>query len=126
MSLFHAVAWLDHHDAKIHQFDDSHVESEQIKARSQHTRRHGSAVRAEHEFHAEVCAALDGIAEVLVCGNSTSLTDFRHYVAKHRPSLQDRIVGYEAVDKPSEGQLLALARRYFRKYDRMAGTPTPA
>ncbi len=125
MSLFHAVAWLDHQQAEVHQFDDSHVESEKIKARSQHSRRHGSAVRTEHEFYAEVCSALEGIAEVLVCGNSTSLSDFRHYVAKHRPSLQEHIVGFEPVDKPSEGQLLAAARRYFRKYDRMAGTPAP-
>lgn len=126
MSLFHAVAWLDHQEAKIHQFDESHVESEKIKAHSQHSRQHGSAVRTEHEFYAEVCAALDGITEVLVCGNSTSLSDFRHYVTKHRTSLLERIVGFEAVDKPSDAQLLALARRYFRKYDRMAGTPTPA
>lgn len=30
-----------------------------------------------------------------------------------------------SIDHPSEGQLLAMARKYFVKYDRMAGTPTP-
>jgi hypothetical protein len=35
------------------------------------------------------------------------------------------IVGYEVVDHPSQNQLVALARKYFLKYDRMAGTPTP-
>jgi hypothetical protein len=29
------------------------------------------------------------------------------------------------VDHPSENQLVALARQYFLKYDRMSGVPTP-
>ena len=28
-------------------------------------------------------------------------------------------------NKPTEAQLVAMARKYFVKYDRMAGTPTP-
>ncbi len=125
MALFHAVVRVDHHSAQILQFDPDHVESQKLKAHSHPTRRHGSAVRSEHEFFAEVCAALEGIAEVLVVGSKTALADFRHYVEKHRPQTARHIVGYETVDHPSDGQLVALARRYFLKYDRMAGTPTP-
>ena len=76
--LFHAVVNLDHHKANILQFDAEHVESEKIKASTHYTRQHGSAVRSEHEFFAEVCAALEGITEVLVTGSSTVQADFKH------------------------------------------------
>jgi hypothetical protein len=34
------------------------------------------------------------------------------------------IAGYETADHPSERQLLALARKYFVRFDRMVGQPT--
>ena len=58
-------------------------------------------------------------------GSHSSTADFKHYVDKHRAGLGKQIVGYETVDHPSENQLVALARKYFLKYDRMAGTLTP-
>lgn len=126
MTLFHAIAWVDHQHAQILQFDDEHVQSQKIKPHSRHTRQHQSGVRNEHEYFAEVCDALAGIAEVLVVGPKTGLADFRHYVEKYRPAASKQIVGWEPHDHASENQLVALARRYFLKYDRMAGTPTPS
>lgn len=124
-ALFHAVVWLDHHQAQILQFDAEHVQSSKVKTHHHETRRHGSAVRSEHEFFGHVCDGLAGIPEVLVAGSHTVQADFRHYVEKHRPLLARQIVGYETVDQPSENQLVAMARKYFLGYDRMAGTPTP-
>nr|WP_295082401.1 hypothetical protein [uncultured Roseateles sp.] len=125
MSTFHAVVWLDHQQAKVLQFDTEHVQAEKIKAHSHHTKQRGSAVRTEHEFFGEVVDALNGITEVLVVGSSTAQADFKHYVEKHRPHAAKAIVAYETVDHPTENQLLAFARQYFLKYDRMAGVPTP-
>ncbi|MCU0773752.1 MAG: hypothetical protein MUC74_04375 [Ideonella sp.] len=124
-SLFHAVVWLDHQNAQILQFDAEHVQSSKVKSHRHETRKHGSAVRSEHEFFGHVCDGLAGIPEVLVTGSHTAQADFRHYVEKHRPLVARQIVGYETVDHPSENQLVAMARKYFLKYDRMAGTPTP-
>lgn len=125
MSLFHAVVWIDHQKAQVLQFDAEHVQARKIKTHTHHTAYHGSTVRTEHEFFGEVCAALDGIAEVLVTGPRKGVDDFRHYADKHRPETARRVVGYEVVDHPSEAQLVAFARKYFLKYDRVAGTPTP-
>ncbi len=126
MTLFHAVVWIDHQSAQVLQFDAEHVQAQKVKAHTHHTAQHGSTVRTQHEFFGHVCDALDGIAEVLVTGGKTVQADFRHYVEKHRPALAKGIVGYETVDHPSDNQLIALARQYFVKYDRMAGTPTPS
>jgi stalled ribosome rescue protein Dom34 len=120
MSHSHAVVWIDHHSAQLLHFDAAHVEAQKVKARTDHTRQHGSGVRTEHEFFGEVCDALAGIHEVLITGSHTAQADFRRYVDKHRPALGPQIVGWETVDHPTEGQLLALARQYFLKHDRLA------
>jgi stalled ribosome rescue protein Dom34 len=125
MTFFHAVLWIDHHSAQLLQFDAEHVQASKIKAHTHHTRQHGSTVRTEHEFFAQVCEALPGIQEVLVAGSHQAMADFKHYVEKHRPAVAPQIVGWETVDRPSDNQLVAFARKYFLKYDRMAGTPTP-
>jgi hypothetical protein len=54
--------------------------------------------------------ALNGIEEVLMVGDHTSLSDFRHYVEKHRSIIDASIIGYEVVDHPSENELVALAQ----------------
>jgi hypothetical protein len=125
ISLFHAVVLLDHQSARVLQFDAEQVLPEKIKAHSHHTRQHGSAVRTEHEFFAELCDALAGISEVLITGSHSAMADFQRYVKKHQSALEAQIAGYEPVDHPSDNQLVAMARKYFVKYDRMNGTPTP-
>jgi hypothetical protein len=108
------------------QFDADQVHAHKLKAHSHHTRQHGSSVRTEHEFFGEVCDALAGIAEVLVVGPKTGLADFRHYVDKHRPAAGKAIAGWEVMERGTDNQLVALARQFFLKYDRMSGTPTPS
>lgn len=127
MPLHHAIVLIDHHKAEVLQFDAEHLQAQKLKSRSQHrlhshhTRQPGSDVRTDHEFFSEVCDALDGVGEVLVAGGHTSQADFRHYVEKHRPAVAKQIVAWETVDHPTEGQLLALAKKHFKQVDRMAG-----
>ena len=123
MSLFHAVVWIDHHNAYVMQFDAEHVQSQKVKAHTHHTRQHGSSVRTEHEFFGEVCDALAGITEVLVVGSHTAHADFRHYADRHRPNVVRQVIGWETVDHPTEGQLVAFARKYFLKHENMAAVP---
>ncbi len=125
MTLFHAVVWVDHQTAQVLQFDAEHVEASKVKAHVHHTAQHASGVRTVHEFFGEVCNALTDIPEVLAVGPRTGLADFEHYAKKHRPETAGRIVGFEIVDHPSENQLVAMARKYFIKHDRMAGRPIP-
>jgi stalled ribosome rescue protein Dom34 len=118
----HAVVWLDHHAASIHQFDADSASSAKLKAHEHETRQHNSGVRAVHEFFGDVCDALSAHKEVLITGSRTTLSDFKHYVEKHRPQLMSLVAGYEAVDHPTDGQLIAFARTYFAKFDNLKGT----
>lgn len=121
----HAVVWTDHHHAQVLRFDAEHVAASKVKAATHHTAQHGSGVRTEHEYFGALCEELEGITEVLAVGPKTGLEAFRHYAEKHRPQTARRIVGWEVVDHPSENQLVAMARKWFLRFDRMAGNPTP-
>jgi stalled ribosome rescue protein Dom34 len=121
--LFHAVAWVDHEQAQILQFDAEHLQASKVKAHHHNTRRHQSQVRTEHEYFGSVCDALQGISEVLVVGPKMALADFRHYVEKHRPHTLPLIAGWEVSEHQTEAQLVAMARRFFLKYDAFAADP---
>ena len=110
MPLFHAVVWVGHESAQ------------KVKSHGHYSRQQGSAPRSEHELFGDVCDALDGIKEVLITGSHQSQLDFKHYAEKNRPAVLGQIVGYESVDRPSEKPLIAMARKYFVKFDRMAGS----
>lgn len=121
MSLHRAVIRIDHHTAQIIEFDADHTEAHKVKAHAHYTRQHGSAVRSEHEFFAEVCVALANIPQLLVTGSHQAQADFRHYVEKHCPGMLKQIAGWETVDSPSEGELVALAKQHFLKIDQFQG-----
>ena len=121
MSLYHAVAFVDHQSAQVLQFNSDQVVKHTLHEHLHFTRQHASGVRSEHEFFGEVCDALEGIAEVIVMGGHKGLGDFRHYVDKHRPLLAKHVVEYNVVDHPTEKELVALARKHFEKRAQMGG-----
>jgi len=123
MPLSHAVAWIDHHTAHVLQIDAEKVLDQKVNEHVHYTRQHGSNVRTEHEFFAEVCDALEGIPSVLVAGSHTAQADFRHYVEKHRPAVATQIAGWQTVDHPTEGQIVKMAREFFVKRGELVATP---
>ena len=123
MSKPRVVVLIDHQHALLMHFEVDPVPLQKFKAHTHHTRQHGSQVRTEHEFFGEVCDALSAVGEVLVAGSHVAQADFRHYVEKHRAHVAPQIVGWETVDHPTDGQLAALARQFFARYERMAGRP---
>lgn len=110
MAFIHAVIWLDHHNAHVIEFDPEHTHERHLQAHDHNTRQHRSEVRSEHEFFAQVCDAVNGMASILVTGAHQVQADFRHYIETHRPTLAPKISGWETVDHPTAAQLVARAR----------------
>lgn len=125
MSLFHAVVHINHHAAQVIQFGAGQVAEAKLHTHLQYARQHASGERSEHEFFAKVCEALEGIPEILVAGGHTATAEFKHYLDKHRPKVAARVMDYIMVDRPTEAQLVALARKHFLILDAMAGIPLP-
>lgn len=124
MTAHHAVMFVDHHRAKIFPFGNEPAQT--VHEHLHLTRQHASALRAKHEFLAKVCDALKGLKEVLVTGGHTGLADFKRYVEKHRPETTLKIVAYEVVNRPTDNELMAMARKRFKQVDQMLGRPGPA
>lgn len=122
MSTFHAVVWMDHQEAHVLMFDREHVESQRIKSRSHH--KHQGKAGDAPVFFAEVARALSGTHEVLVTGPGKARNEFRDWCAGHAKPIASAIVESLPADHPTDNQLVALARQYFKKFDAMAADPT--
>ena len=124
MSIHHTVVWLDHREAKIFHFDADKINEIDVHAVVTPSHLHNRAAvsgRREEDahFYHEIAAALMDSAEVLVVGPSTGKLELIRHIHRHDPALEPRIVGVETVDHPTDGQLVAYARKYFRAADRL-------
>jgi hypothetical protein len=77
--------------------------------------------RSNQVFFGKVCDGLDGVAEVLVVGGHTGITNFKHYAQKHRPEVATHIAGYAPVDHASDNELVSLARQWFTHHAQTVG-----
>jgi hypothetical protein len=55
-------------------------------------------------------------------GPGSAKIELLEHVQKHSLGLVRRIVGIKPMDHPTDGQIVAFARRYFHGEDRLRGT----
>jgi stalled ribosome rescue protein Dom34 len=127
----HQVAiWIDQHEAHIFRVDNAVFETSTVHA-PEHVRRHPQREAEPHNhpddeprFFSDVARAVMGADRVLVVGPSTAKLHFRDYVQSHESTLKLQIVGVETVDHPTDKQLAAYVRQYFRDKEQ-AERPVP-
>ena len=122
MTTCHAVVWIDQQEAHVLMFDREHVEAQHIKSRSHH-KHQGKATDLSGLF-IDVANALQGVHEVLLTGPGRARDQFREWCMPHQPAVGKVIIDSVASDHPTDPQLLALARQYFKKFDRMGANPS--
>jgi stalled ribosome rescue protein Dom34 len=122
----HVAVWIDHKEARVLRVEVLPGEEVTVEAAHHLHNKHprGPEEAKEHpedakRFFHEVAAALQGDEEILVVGPSTAKLEFLKYVHKHDHTLEPKIVGIETVDHPTDGQLVAFAKKYFVRRDRM-------
>ena len=127
MPHLHAVVWLDHVEAHVQHFTREDVEKKLVSGkphRHLHTKRNSQAsghAAEDPAYFAEIAKALAGAEEILVVGPANAKIEFIKYLDTHAHDLRAKVVAVETVDHPSDGQVLALARKHFRDIDRMRG-----
>ena len=126
MTYIHAIVWLDHLSARIIAFSDGDGVTIPVESQSTQRQLHrksgkpGSGhVPDDATFFHDVAAALSDVREVLIAGPGTAKVAFRKYVDQRHHDLSRRIVGVETIDHPSDGELAAYARKYFRRVDQL-------
>jgi stalled ribosome rescue protein Dom34 len=126
MSHYHAVVWLDHTQAHVIHISPDDVEKSIVHPASPHHKLHsrlgtlgsGRAPEEQAYYHA-VAEALTGAQEILVVGPAQAKLQLIKHLHAHDPATADKVVGVETVDHPTDGQLVAYARKYFVAKDRM-------
>jgi stalled ribosome rescue protein Dom34 len=126
MSHYHAVVWLDHSEAHVMHISPDDIEKSVVHPTKPHHHVHaksGSVGSGKHTedkgyYHA-IAEALKGAQEILVVGPAQAKLQLIKHVHAHDHDLVDKIVGVETIDHPTDGQLVAYARKYFIAKDRM-------
>ncbi len=122
MSTFHALVWMDHSQAHVLMFDREHVEAQRIKSRSHH--KHPGKSEDHTAFFQAIAQALQGTHEVLLTGPGAARTEFRKWCDQHSASIAHTIVDSVAADHPTDHQLVAMAKQYFKRFDAMGTAPS--
>ena len=122
----HAVIWIDHHEARVFHFSPTDVE--RLVLHPDHPTRHihhkansmGSGHAAEdRNFLQAIVGSITDAGAVLITGPGNAKNELVKHIDQHAPKLMKIIAGVETVDHPSDAQLVALARHYFKAEDRM-------
>jgi stalled ribosome rescue protein Dom34 len=124
MSTFHAVVWIDHTEAHVAMFDKAHVETQRIRSRSHH--KHQGKGADLSTLFGDVANTLVGCQEILLTGPGLARQQFRDWCIQHHRATAARIVDSVPTDHPSDAQLVAMAKQYFKKFDNMAADPSLA
>jgi stalled ribosome rescue protein Dom34 len=147
MSTNHAIVWIDRTEAHVLMFDRAHVEAQRIKSRNTfhkakgghvgtHQNKHGRGAEgsgshspegghslSDEDYYHEVAQALTGVHEILVTGPAQAKNEFRAHCQRHDKDIDKAIVDVVNSDHPTDPQLVAMAKKYFLKYDNLQGKP---
>jgi stalled ribosome rescue protein Dom34 len=128
MPFAHAIVWIDHHTARVIEVSrDQHRVTEIVAtpACRQVHRKSGIIGSGHHgpdrAFLDEVADAVEGVDEIIVTGPGVAKRSFERHLGERRPGIACHIVAVEPSDHPSDGQLVAHARREFRRIDQLGG-----
>jgi len=123
---FHALIWLDHRVAKVFHFNDEDSERATVKSTHPHQHLHHRAnsggsghAPVDKEFLERVTEAVARAGAILITGPGTAKTELDTHLRHLHPQIAAKVSAVETLDHPSDGALLAHARRFFRADDRM-------
>ncbi len=118
-----AIIWIDHSHAKIFNLHPGKVEAENLKKHEVHHHTHGDVAKHKNSDHLyqDVAKELTSVQELLLVGPGTARTEFKHWLDKHQANLAKRVVGNEACDHPTDPQIVALGRKFFKHLDVFTG-----
>jgi stalled ribosome rescue protein Dom34 len=123
---FHFLVWIDHQIAKIINFNsqESNICFVRSGRGAQHLHHKANAGDSGHvgidtDFLKQVTHALQAAGAIMVTGPASAKNELVTYIHREHPELAKRLSGVAALDHPTDGELLAFGRKFFRADDRM-------
>ncbi|KQX38164.1 hypothetical protein ASD04_11100 [Devosia sp. Root436] len=118
--------WIDHNEAKIFGITTHDAEKHVVVdgGPKHHIHRKADHVRIgtdpmSHDFLDEVAQALGQAKAIMIVGPGRARTELAGHLNDRFPAIAKRIWALEPMDHPSEAELVAAARKYFRAAARM-------
>lgn len=122
---YHAVVWIDHRQARVFHFNAEDADKELIRPehpiRDYHRKspRTGQHDPENQAFLEEVTKSIADAGAVLIVGPSNEKLELVKHIESKHPQMRVRIEGVESVDHPTDGELVAYARKFLKSADRM-------
>jgi stalled ribosome rescue protein Dom34 len=123
---YHAAIWIDHREARVFNFNPTDVETLVLRPDdpTRHIHHKANSIGSGHaatspDYLREVAESVADAGAILITGPANAKTELVEYIHLHDPRLEKAIAGVEAVDHPSDAQLVAYARKYLAATDRM-------
>ena len=106
MSAPHAAVWLNADEAHVYRFGAGEVERCEVRADGD------GRIRDDREYFDAILAELTEVEGWMMAGPAGPRQDFEKYVRLgHAEQLAKKLVGVEAMNEPSDGELLRHARK---------------
>ncbi len=116
------VIWIDSAEAKVFKLKAGAVETKHLHPHGH--KHHIEPVGKKHTHHPEweslfkdVETHIGDASEILILGPGEAKTAFKSHLEKHAHGLASKVVGLETTDHPTENQILAHARKFFKASD---------
>jgi len=118
---FHAIVWIDHSQAKVFHVglsgEDEMILHPHLPTRHLHHKANtigGGHSGLDKEFLGQVLTAISDAGEILIIGPASAKTELAKYLREKHPRIAERIVAVEAADHPSDREIVAYAKKYFK------------
>ena len=111
--------WLDRENAHIHKIWSDEASTEALHAHHHSHHTHSKNEQRDHDssaFYHQIADKVKDASSLLIMGPGVAKTHFLDYIRKHSPQLATRVVGLEAVDHPTEGQVISHARKILTEF----------
>jgi stalled ribosome rescue protein Dom34 len=76
-------------------------------------------VHEDGAYLKSIADTLGAAHEIVVCGPAAAKDEFVSWLEAHAPEIRARVVGVEAMDQATGGEIVAFAKKYFVRKDRM-------
>lgn len=124
MKTNHAVIWLDHKEAHILFFDadkNKIIRSESTQPHLHHKANEVGSGNApeDHHYFARIISQVSDVAEILIVGPGFAKGELLKHASHYAPLIAKHIIGVETVDHPTDGQIVAYAKQYFKRFEQL-------
>lgn len=122
----HGCVWIDHRQARVFGISADGADELVVHDDNAPTHIHRRAdsahlgkAKPNKEFLDQVAGMLTGFRGFIIAGPGTARTELAGFLSERYPALAKKVWGIEPMDHPSDGQIVAAARKYMRAGTRM-------